>query len=215
MCSSKTLQNCTKGALGRSPSPGSSEFGFSWILLPPFLSQRAAFLQLLLLSRLIVSGNPVPSSVTRSFWFLLGFLIYLNARGFFCDEKHTLQRLRVLSPIHALLFSCNSSLSTNMGHVRKKWVSPEWILGKIPCCKSTSTAGNVFMLNTLLGNKIFHLGILLDVGIGTYFRSNYCQHFGKILRAFLYFSILHCLESNQLAMRHIWHGLGRCVFCFE
>lgn len=120
--------------------------------------------------------------------FSVGFFIYLHAWGFLCDEKHTLQMLVFSQYMHfRVLFSCNSSLSTNMGHVRKIWVSPEWILGKIPCWKSTSTAGNALMFNALLVNKICYFSVLLNVGIGTYFRSNYCQHFWKILRAFLCF----------------------------
>lgn len=47
-----------------------------------------------------------------------------------------------------VLFSCNSSISTNRGHITKIWVSLEWILGGIPCCKYESTVGNTLMLNT-------------------------------------------------------------------
>lgn len=65
-------------------------FGFSRILMPHFPSQRAAFLQvLLLLSRLIVSGNPVPASFTaQGVCFQLGFsFIYMP--GDFCVMRST------------------------------------------------------------------------------------------------------------------------------
>lgn len=37
---------------------------------------------------------------------------------------------------------------------------------------------------------------------------------GRFLE-FSVFLILHYLEINQLATRHIWHGLGGCAFCFQ